>query len=298
MGRKLPAPAVSPAAVAVVLAAGLLLGAPPAAADEYPSWDDIAAAKANASATENQIRELEELLDRLYDEAGSLGNAAVTASGRYDELRVELEASDARLAVLAAQRSTASARADELRSQIGAMAAQTYKTGGMDSTVLFLLDADEGAARLDRISALSMVTERTSRLFAEAEAAEQAAASLEESELAERKVRKDLAATAQAQYEDAASATAAAEDAVRRQEERTAVLAAQLAELRSTTVEAELARLQADRLEESVRQQADEARRAAEKAPPSSKDAVINPTDPTRPTAPEVPPVPAPAPAP
>ncbi len=281
-----------------MLAAALLVGAPSAVADEYPSWEDIAAAKADASATEAQVRELENLLDRLYDEAGSLGNAAVTASSRYEELRSELEASDARLASLAAQRSAASVRADELRSQVGAMAAQTYKTGGMDSTVLFLLDAEEGAAHLDRIATLSLVTERTSRLFDEAEAAEQAAASLEETELAEREVREELAASAETQYKDAQAATAAAEAAVRQQEERTAVLAAQLAELRRTSVDAELARLQADRLEESVRQQAEEARRAAEKAPPRGADPVINPTDPNRPATPEAPPVPAPAPAP
>ncbi|MER2135268.1 MAG: lytic transglycosylase domain-containing protein [Arthrobacter sp.] len=297
-GRKLPAPALTSAALAGVLAAALLVGAPPAVADEYPSWEDIAAAKANASATEDQVRELEGLLERLYDEAGSLGNAAVAASSRYEEMRSELEASDARLAALAAQRSAASARADGLRSQVGAMAAQTYKTGGMDSTVLFLLDAEEGAAHLDRIATLSLVTERTSRLFDEAEAAEQAAASLEEAELAERQVREELAASAQTQYEDAQSATAAAEEAVRQQEERTAVLAAQLADLRSTSVDAELARLQADRLEESVRQQAEEARRAAEKTPPRGADPVNNPIDPNRPAAPEAPLVPAPAPIP
>ena len=298
MGRKLCTPALTAATAAGVLTAALLVGAPSAAADEYPSWEDITAAKTNASATEDQVRELEGHLDRLYEEAGTLGNAAVSASSRYEELRSELEASDARLAGLTAQRAAAAARADELRSQVGALAAQTYKTGGMDSAVLFLLDAEEGVAQLDRITSLSLVTERTSRLFDEAEAAEQAAASLEEAELAEREIREDLAASARTQYEDAQSATAAAEEAVRRQEERTAVLAAQLAELRDTSADAELARLQADRLEESVRQQAEEAQRAAEKTRPDKSETVINPIVPTRPAMPEIPSGPAPAPAP
>lgn len=297
MGRKLHTPALAAAATAV-LAATLLVGAPPAAAADYPSWDEISAAKSDADAAAEQVRKLEEHLDRLYDEAGDLGNAAVSASSRYEELRSEVEASDARLADLAAQRTAASERAGELRSQVGALAAQTYKTGGMDSTVLFLLDAEEGAAHLDRINALSRVTERTSRLFDEAEAAEKAAASLEEAEQAEREAREKLAASAQSQYEDAQSATEAAEKAVREQEERTAVLAAQLAELRSTTVDEELGRLQAARLEESVRQQAEEARRAAEKAPPRDANTVINPTNPTAPGTPESPAVPPPGPAP
>ncbi|MBF4992810.1 lytic transglycosylase domain-containing protein [Arthrobacter gandavensis] len=297
LGRKLRTPAVA-AAAAGVLGATLLVGVPPAFAAEYPSWEDISAAKADTASTEEQVRNLEELLDRLYDEAGSLGNAAVSASSRYDELRAEVEASDARLAELAAQRSEASARAGELRGQVGALAAQTYKTGGMDSTVLFLLDADEGAAHLDRLTTLSLVTERTSRLYGEAEAARNAAESLEEAEQSEREARAKLAALAGEQYEDAQSATQAAETAVREQEERSAVLAAQLAELRSTTAEAELGRIQAARLDESVRQQAEEARRAAETAPGRDADPVINPISPKPPAAPGNTPPPAPVPAP
>lgn len=301
LGRKLHSPALT-AATAGVLAATLLVGVPSASAAEYPSWDEISAAKSDTASTEEQVRKLEELLDRLYDEAGNLGNAAVSASSRYDELRAELEASDARLAELAAQRSAASARAGELKSQVGALAAQTYKTGGMDSTVLFLLDAEEGAAHLDRLTTLSLVTERTSRLYDEAEAARKAAESLEEAEKSERQARGKLAALAGEQYEDAQAATEAADKAVREQEERSAVLAAQLAELRSTTAEAELSRLQAARLDESVRQQAEQARRAAEKAPVKDAATVINPTNPEAPgtpgNAPAPPPPPAPAPAP
>lgn len=298
MGRKFLTPALSAAAAAGILAAAALVGVSPAAAGEYPSWEEIAAAKNDAAATEDQVKALEEHLDRLHREAGSLGNTAVSASDRYAALRSELEASDARLAELASQRSSAAGRAAELKGQVGALAAQTYKTGGMDSSVLFILDADEGAAHFDRLATLSLVTERTSRLYGEAEAAEQSAAALEEAEEAARQARSELAESAQAQYRDAEAATAAAEEAVREQEERTAVLAAQLAELRSTSVEAELARLQADRLEESVRQQAEEARRAAENAPPRDVQTVINPTSPTRPAVPETPPVPGPAPAP
>ncbi|GAA1357983.1 hypothetical protein GCM10009636_30040 [Arthrobacter koreensis] len=297
LGRKLHNPALA-AVAAGVLGATLLTGIPSAAAAEYPSWDDISAAKSDTASTEEQVRKLEDLLDRLYDEAGNLGNAAVSASSRYDELRAEVEASDARLADLAAQRSAASARAGELRNQIGALAAQTYKTGGMDSTVLFLLDAEEGAEHLDRLTTLSLVTERTSRLYGEAEAARKTAESLEEAEQLERQARGKLAALAGEQYEDAQSATQAAEKAVREQEERSAVLAAQLAELRSSTAEAELGRIQAARLEESVRQQAEEARKAAENSPGREADAVINPTTPRPPATPENTPAPAPVPEP
>ncbi|MBD7995895.1 lytic transglycosylase domain-containing protein [Arthrobacter sp. Sa2CUA1] len=272
------------AAAAGVLAAALLSAAP-AAADDYPSWDQIAAAKSDLSAREAQISELEEHLAKLQDEAGALGNAAVDASSRYDALRGEVLASDARVAELAEERAAAAAEASELRSQVGALAAQTYKTGGMDSTVLFLLDSEEGVAHLDRMTTLQLVTERTSRLFGRADAAEKSAAALEDAEAAEREARKVLAEEADALYKDAEAATTAADKAVRTQEERTAVLIAQLADLRETTAEAELARMQAARAEESVRQQAEAAEKAAAETGRPEAGPVINPTRPSSPPA-------------
>lgn len=288
LGQKLCFPSLTAAATAGVLAAALLSAAP-AAADDYPSWDQIAAAKSDVSAREAQISELEDHLTKLQDEAGALGNAAVDASTRYGSLRDELLASDARVAELAGERQAAAAEASELRSQVGALAAQTYKTGGMDSTVLFLLDSEEGVAHLDRMTTLQLVTERTSRLFGRAAAAEKSAAALEEAEAAEREARKVLAEEANALYKDAEAATSAAEKAVQAQEDRTGVLIAQLADLRDSTAEAELARMQAARAEESVRQQAAAAEKAAaETARPDAKP-VINPTRPSSPQTPAAP---------
>lgn len=284
------------AAVAAAVLAATLLSAVPAAADDYPSWDEIAAAKTDAAARQAQIGELEAHVAKLQDEAGSLGNAAVDASTRYDMLRDDLLASDARLAELTSARSAAAVEAGELRSQVGALAAQTYKTGGLDSGVLFLLDAEEGAAHLDRLTTLQLVTERTSRLFDRAEAAEKTAAALRDAEEAEREERKALADEAEGLYASAQAATAAADEAIRVEEERTAVLVAQLADLRDSTVEAERNRLQAARAEESVRQQAEEARKAAQEPADPDAEAVINPTIPNAPSAAPKPAAPAPAP--
>ncbi|MFZ3451773.1 coiled-coil domain-containing protein [Arthrobacter sp. 7Tela_A1] len=288
-------------AAAGALAAALLVAVPASAAD-YPSWEDIAAAKGDASAKQAQVSELERHLADLQSEAGELGNAAVDASSRYDVLRSELEASDARLGELAAARSAAAAEAASLNSQVGALAAQTYKTGGMDSSLLFILDAEAGTAHFDRLATLQLVTDRTARLFEQAAAAESTAASLQEAEEAERQARETLAHEAGELYEGAEAATAAAEQAVREQEERTAELVAQLAELKDSTAEAELKRLEAARVEESVRQQAEAARLAAVKTPRPENQPVINPTIPRGPepgpVPPPVPPAPAPAPAP
>ncbi|WP_312181707.1 lytic transglycosylase domain-containing protein [Arthrobacter sp.] len=300
MGQKLSFASLTAAAAAGILAAALLTAAPATAAEsaDYPSWDQIAAAKSDAGAREAQIGQLEEHLAELQDEAGALGNAAVDASSRYNTLREELLASDARLAELAGQRSAAAAQAAELKNQVGALAVQTYKTGGMDSTVLFLLDAEEGSAHLDRLTSLQLVTERTSRLFSSASAAEKSAAALEEAEASAREARRLLSEAAETSYQDAEAATAAADGAVREQEERTAVLIAQLADLRESTAEAELSRLQAARAEASVREQAEAARTAAGKAPGNAAapdaGAVINPIIPTSP--PVTAPVPQPPP--
>lgn len=304
LGQKLRYSSLMAAAAAGALASAFLVAAPASAAD-YPSWEEIAAAKGDASAKQEQVSELERHLADLQSEAGELGNAAVDASSRYDVLRSELEASDARLGELAAARSAAAAEAASLSSQVGALAAQTYKTGGMDSSLLFILDAEAGTAHFDRLATLQLVTDRTARLFEQAAAAESTAASLQETEEAERRAREALAEEAGELYEGAEAATAAAEQAVREQEERTAVLVAQLAELKDSTAEAELKRLEAVRIEESVRQQAEAARLAAGKTPRPESQPVINPTipkgpepAPVLPPAPQAPPAPVPAPAP
>ena len=297
-GKKFSPVALGTVMLTAVLAAAVLTAVPAAA--DFPSWEEVEEAKHSVAAREAQAADIEALLGKLSAEAGSLGNTAVNASADSERAAGEAEASKRAVEILAAQRAEAASEALVLTTQMGALAAQTYKTGGMDSSLLLLLDADAAVGAVDRITTLQGLSGRIGSLQAEASAAAQVLGSLEEREAAAAEVREESAARALQLASDAESAAAAADSAVRGLEEHSAVLLAQLAALRDSSVALEQERLRGLQAEKAYREQqaareAEEAARETElrkdrdgrspAAPPAGEpDPVIIPT-----TAPEVP---------
>ena len=307
-----------------VLLTGVLtaavLTAMPAAATGFPSWEEVEQAKQSVQAKEEQAAEIEALLGQLSADAGRLGNTAVAASADHELAAEEAESTKRALDVLSAQRTEAAASAQELAEQMGALAAQTYKTGGMDSSMLMLLDADAAVGAMERLTTLQGLSGRTGNLQTEAEAAANVLRSLEDREAEATEVREEAAARSLQLARDAASAAAAADTAVVEQQERSAVLLAQLADLRDSSVQLEAERLRGLQAEADYRaqQEAREAEEAAREADrqkeqeaedrPSLTPPVINPTPapeipepkpaPPAPPVPSVPPAPQPPPAP
>lgn len=311
-GKKSTAASLGSVVLAGVLTASAFTAVPavlapaPAAAADYPSWEEVEQAKRSAGAKANQAAEIEALLDELSADAGTLGTAAVQASSDARRAAAEVDAGSRAVDVLSAQRAEAAGAAAALTEQMGALAAQTYKTGGMDSNLIMLLDADAGAGALDRLAALQGISGRTDSLQAQAAAAESVLGSLEEREAAALKSREESAAEARRLEASARAAAIDADAAVREVQVRSAVLLEQLAALRSTSAAVEAERLKGMEAEQTYIRQQQEAEEAARRAqaekdavrdstqkpvlPPSAgPDPVINPT---------VPPlVPAPRPA-
>ncbi|WP_227904460.1 coiled-coil domain-containing protein [Arthrobacter zhangbolii] len=270
-GRERPRRAASLSAVILtaVLASAVLSAAPAPAAESYPSWEDIRAAQSSASAKAAEADRVEGFLTELREEAGSLGDAAVSATNRYNAAVEELAANEQLLISLATQREAAAGHASDLMRQVAALAAQTYKTGGAaaDSAALMLLDADgsvdalHGADLMDRVSSLA------GNLYADALASEKVAAGFSEQEQQARDARAKLVAEAERYVEEADSSAAAAAAAIREEETRKSVLLAQLAELRDSTVEAEEARIRGIAAEKAFRDQEAAAERSAQESP-------------------------------
>lgn len=301
-----------------VLAAAVLTSAP-AAATGFPSWQEVEQAKHSVHAKEGQAAEIEVLLGELSADAGRLGNTAVAASAEHERAAAEAESARRALDILAVQRAEAAETAAELSEQMGALAAQTYKTGGMDSSLLMLLDADAAVGAMDRLTTLQGLSGRTGNLQNEASAAANVLRSLEDREAAAAEVREEAAAKSLQLARDAESAAAAADAAVREQQEHSAVLLAQLALLRDSSVQLEEERLRGLQAEADYRaqQEAREAEEAAREAdrqkeqdagdrPSLTPPPVIIPTPapevpqpqpaPVVPPAPPAPPAPKPSP--
>ena len=297
------------AVLAGVLASAALTAAPAAAADPYPSWEEIRQAKSSEAAKAAEADRVEGLLSELRAEAGVLGDEAVEATSRYNTAKDALAENEAQLATLAAQREAAQGHADEMRRQVAALAAQTYKSGGAtsDSMALMLLDTDGSADALHGAGLMDRVSSRAGILYADATASEKVAASLGEQERQARDARAKLLAEAEKYLKQADTSAAAAAGAVQEEEARRSVLLAQLADLRGSTAQAEEARLQGLAAEQAFRDQQAAAERSAkppnQAAAPGTGTAPGNPgtgapvvTLPT-PVTP-VAPVPAPAPVP
>lgn len=324
-GKKSTAFSLGSVVLAGVLTASAFTAVPavlapaPAAAADYPSWEEVEQAKRSAGAKADQAAEIEELLDELAADAGTLGTAAVQASSDARRAAADVDAGSRAVDVLSAQRAEAAGAAAALTEQMGALAAQTYKTGGMDSNLIMLLDADAGAGALDRLAALQGISGRTDSLQARAAAAESVLGSLEEREAAALKTREESAAEARRLEASARAAATEADAAVREVQERSAVLLEQLAALRSTSAAVEAERLKGVEAEQTYIRQQQEAEEAARKAqaakdaaggttespvlPPSAgPDPVINPIPPPLVPAPrpvtEAPPLPSAPPAP
>ncbi|WP_156809094.1 hypothetical protein, partial [Arthrobacter sp. TB 23] len=233
------------AALAVVLlGASLLTSIAPAAAQDYPTWDEIKAAKADASAKQAQVGEIESLLEGLRTAAAELGDTAVSSAADHAQAAEELRVSERLSDTLAEQLANAEAESADLHRAAGAAAALSYKTGSTNTSMLALLDPEGAMDLLDRLMILETVTDRAAGSYNDAVAAEREAESLRDRYDAATERHRELTDEAAERLRTAQGDDAAARTSVQEQETRAAELFEQLAELNDTTADLEADRIQ------------------------------------------------------
>ncbi|MHA7155421.1 coiled-coil domain-containing protein [Arthrobacter sp. TMN-50] len=276
------------AALAVlVLGASLLTPVAPAVAQDFPTWDEIRAAKDNATAKQDQVSEIESLLEGLRSTSAELGDAAVQSAADHGRAAQELRLSERLSGTLAVQLANAKAESADLHEAAGAAAALSYKTGSTNSGMLVLLDPEGAMDLLDRMMVLETVTDRAAGSYTDAVAAEQEVESLQDRYDAATDRHRELTAEAASRLGVAQDDDAAARASVQEQEIRAAELFEQLAELNDTT-----AALEADRIrglqEEAVFLEQQAAAKAAAAARAAAEAAVTTTAPPRAPAPPVV----------
>jgi hypothetical protein len=231
------------AAVAVLIA-GLVTAevtGPAAAETTYPSWDEVAAAKANASSAQAQVDRINGLLAGLQSSANTAADAAIQKAADLGAAQAALQAAAQKATDLASQAATATSAADTLRRQSGTLAAQFSRGGGSDVSVrLFLSDSTATAdSLLYQLGAVSKLAERSDALLQQATSQKNLASSLSAQAAAAQTVRQQRDADAKKAYDTAASAKAAADAALADQQTRADTLYAQLASLKNTQASVE-----------------------------------------------------------
>lgn len=297
-------------AVALVGSAALL----PSHADDdappggYPSWQDVQNAKKSEAGKAAEVTRINGLLGGLQAEAEALGNAAVTSAAEYAKAEAALQAATSTVDALTAQTARAAAELGQYKKEIGALAAQSYKTGGTNMGFFVALDAVQNNS-IHGLNIVQIVSDKTAALVNKSAGAERISRALADQEQAARAERERLSGEARTKLDAAQSAQQAMSRQIAEQQEHGLELTAQLASLKGTTaaVEGEFRQGQvalaayetaqaAKRAaaQEQARQQAEAAAKAAALAA-AQKPA---PAPPAVPGVPAPPPVPSPTPVP
>ena len=266
---------------------------------DYPSWEDVQGAKSTETGKAAEIARIGELLAILQDQSETLGTAAVQTAAQYAAADAALQAANATVEELTAQVAKADSELLQHRKELGALAAQSYKTGGTNMGFFVALDAVQGNS-VHGLNLVQIVGDKTAALVNKAAAAGRIATALAAREQAAKDARGRLSLEAGARLGVARSAQDAMARQVAEEQQHSEELTAQLASLKGTTAEVEAAFLQGQAAlaayeaaqaakraaaEEQARQQADAAAKAA--AVPAA-----------RPVAPGIPAPADPAPAP
>ena len=271
-----------PAALLVVALAATLGLVPAGAADsdptgDYPSWQDVQEAKQTEAGKAAEISRISSYLDDLQAKSESLGTAAVQSAANYAVTDSALQAASAKVEALTAQVSQANSALSRHRKELGALAAQSYKTGGTTMGFFVALDAIQTNS-IQGLNVVQIVGDKTAGLVTKAESAGRIATSLAARESAAKAERERLSLEAKAKLDAARSAQEAMARQVAESRQHSEELTAQLASLKGTTAAVEGAYRQGQTAqaayeaaqaakraaaEEQVRQQAEAAARAA-----------------------------------
>ena len=185
--------------VVTSVVAGALLAtlaiAGPAAADDYPSWDDVQAARGNEAATQAAITEIEGLLAKLQTESEELGRVASIKTEEYNAAVVALDTASAKAEKLNSQAQDAANRASVSARRAGALIAQFARTGGGDVTIGILL-SPKSSDLLNTLGTMTKLTEQSSLIYRQAIQDENLARALTDQEKVAQAERKTLAGSA------------------------------------------------------------------------------------------------------
>ncbi len=230
-------------AVAAALTVALVVsaGVAPASADSYPSWDDVQAAKSNATAAQAEVDRINGLLQGLQTAANAAGDLAVKRLGEYGKAEAELQTATQKAQSLAQKAQEASAKADELKAQSGKLAEQLTRAGTSSVSLRLFLspDATRSESLLYQLGAVSKLADQSSTLFAQANEQKNVAASLSAQATDAQHIRDQLAVAAKKALEVATAAKAAADAELASQKQHANTLYAQLASLKNTVASVE-----------------------------------------------------------
>lgn len=220
-------------AAALTLAVTLASPISPATAIDYPSWDDLQAAKSNTAAAANQVTEIQNAITGLQAEEERTRAEAEARGVELQQAQEKFDDASRRATDLQAQADASKAQADAATRQAGQLAAQLYRTGGTDLSVNLFIDGQasgEGADELlSKLGSMSKLVERSTDVYDQAQTANNTAQSLGDQAAIAKTERETLRVAAEAALAAAQAAAEAAATALAESQAKSVELEAQLA---------------------------------------------------------------------
>ena len=224
---------------AAAIAAGSVTTSSAAAALDYPTWEQVEAAKSSVAATLAEVAAIELALDELQTRTATLGDDAVALGAAHDQTQADYSAAAAQQTVFSIQADAASARSVDSSTRLGALGAQLYRAAGTDLSVGAFFDSTHSDDLLFRLGTMERLTEQAGRLTAEADAERNSAEALSAQAEAMTTERDRLQAAALAGLTAARAAQQAAAAEVVVKQSASEVLYAQLASLKNSSADVE-----------------------------------------------------------
>lgn len=249
MTRTRPAPRDSQRRTSLFLASAALLGlvgslllvspAASAKANDYPTWDDVAAVRNDQAAAQNAIARIEGLLAGLQSEAARTATDSETKGTLWRAADEKFQVAALRAQNLQNQADLASELANSSQQRAGQMAAQLARGGsGQDLVAELLTSTSDPADLLYSLGMSSKISEQANTIYERALQDRNTAQALTDQADVAKAELEVLRKAAEKLFLEAQAAAMAAADALREQEENQARLQQQLtvlAEKRAAT---------------------------------------------------------------
>lgn len=224
------------AALAVgIVSVEVLRGSEAAWAVDYPSWDDVLAARGSEAAKQAEVDNIRSLIAAAEAEVEAAQAFAAQKADEYSAAQDAYDTAVYRADELAAQAAEAFARAEASNKQAGVLITQFTRAGGVDLTLNLIVQGDDSDDLLYQLGAMSRLSETTGRLSAQAAQDRNTATALtEQAEIAEAALD-ELRIAAEQAFTEAVAAQEAAEALLAEHQAQRVVLDAQLEALQAST---------------------------------------------------------------
>lgn len=202
-------------------------------AADYPTWDEVQAARNNVAQKKVEIARIQALLKQLEDQYAAAEALAIEKGNLFQLAQDAFDEQDRKSSQLQEQADDAQTKADDSLKRAGQLAARMARTGATDLTATLLFNGDDARNVLADMGMASKITGQSKGLYDRAIQDQNTAQALtDQANVAKAELERlrNLAEQARAEAQAAAEAAAAA---YQEQQNNNARLQAQLATLQT-----------------------------------------------------------------